>query len=170
MEKRVDDAPDRIDPERTHLNLVLLTGNRIIRFEGVSIPPHVRVNRQRDMGDYLAWECEVRDGAVLFEYCQDWDSGDWIGARNWPAALKEFAGNLPRGHGLSEARIEEIIRELFPDDAARLDVEAAEFAAAAERGWETVASSAPEEPPDEIPDDAEPSLEASVDPDTLPRD
>ena len=114
---------------RHHVNLLVCPNSGILKFEGRSIPPALKVVNESYKKDghwsHTTWDCEVAEGYLLLPYSQDFANGRYFGGRTWSAAVNELrtALNLDiHPHiGITDEMIVDAIRAYFRKDADALD-------------------------------------------------
>ena len=115
--------------DRQHVNLLVCPNRGILKFEGRSIPPALKVVNESYKKDgkwsHTTWDCEVAEGYLLLPYSQDFANGRYFGSRTWSAAVNELrtALNLDiHPHiGITDEMIVDAIRMYFRNDADTLD-------------------------------------------------
>lgn len=114
---------------RQHVNLLVCPNSGILKFEGRSIPPALKVVNESYKKDgnwsHTTWDCEVAEGYLLLPYSQDFANGRYFGGRTWSVAVNELrtALNLDiHPHiGITDEMIVDAIRAYFRKDADALD-------------------------------------------------
>ena len=114
---------------RQHVNLLVCPNRGILKFEGRSIPPALKVVNESYKKDgkwsHTTWDCEVAEGYLLLPYSQYFANGRYFGGRTWSAAVHELrtALNLDiHPHiGITDEMIVDAIRMYFRNDADTLD-------------------------------------------------
>ena len=115
--------------DRQHVNLLVCPNRGILKFEGRSIPPALKVVNESYKKDgkwsHTTWDCEVAEGYLLLPYSQYFANGRYFGSRTWSAAVNELrtALNLDiHPHiGITDEMIVDAIRAYFRNDADTLD-------------------------------------------------
>ena len=115
--------------DRQHINLLVCPNRGILKFEGRSIPPSLKVVNESYKNDgkwsHTTWDCEVAVGYLLLPYSQDFANGRYFGGRTWSAAVNELRTALNLGihpHiGITDEMIVDAIRVYFRKDADALD-------------------------------------------------
>lgn len=114
---------------RQHINLLVCPNRGILKFEGRSIPPALKVvnesYKKDGMWSHTTWDCEVAEGYLLLPYSQDFANGRYFGGRTWSVAVNELRTALNLGihpHiGITDEMIVDAIRVYFRKDADALD-------------------------------------------------
>ena len=114
---------------RQHVNLLVCPNRGILKFEGRSIPPALKVVNESYKKDgkwsHTTWDCEVAEGYLLLPYSQYFANGRYFGGRTWSVAVNELrtALNLDiHPHiGITDEMIVDAIRMYFRNDADTLD-------------------------------------------------
>ena len=115
--------------DRQHINLLVCPNRGILKFEGRSIPPALKVVNESYKKDgkwsHTTWDCEVAEGYLLLPYSQDFANGRYFGGRTWSVAVNELRTALNLGihpHiGITDEMIVDAIRMYFRKDADALD-------------------------------------------------
>ena len=115
--------------DRQHVNLLVCPNRGILKFEGRSIPPALKVVNESYKKDgkwsHTTWDCEVAEGYLLLPYSQYFANGRYFGGRTWSVAVNELrtALNLDiHPHiGITDEMIVDAIRTYFRNDADTLD-------------------------------------------------
>ena len=115
--------------DRQHINLLVCPNRGILKFEGRSIPPALKVVNESYKKDgkwsHTTWDCEVAEGYLLLPYSQDFANGRYFGGRTWSVAVNELRTALNLGihpHiGITDEMIVDAIRVYFRKDADALD-------------------------------------------------
>ena len=120
-----------------HKNLVVAPGQGIVEFRGESISPVLRVmSKEYEKGgkwSHSTWTVELREGATILEWHQDWGTGSWFKSQGLTGAVEELSAALPEGHGLNSAQVERAIRSIWPKTSSALAAEDAAFTSAGDQ-------------------------------------
>lgn len=133
--KKTVNADDKLGSRsRRHINLFVCPEG-IVNFTGQSIAPVMRVLKENytknGKWSHSTYAVEIDQTHELLPFFQDWETGNWFNSKTWSEAIAEFdrkLGGHPRKMGLSDALLEDVIRTLFPNFSADMDLEAAAFA------------------------------------------
>ena len=115
--------------DRQHINLLVCPNRGILKFEGRSIPPALKVVNESYKKDgkwsHTTWDCEVAEGYLLLPYSQDFANGRYFSGRTWSVAVNELRTALKLGKhsniGITDEMIVDAIRVYFCKDADALD-------------------------------------------------
>jgi hypothetical protein len=117
----------------SHKNIIAVSGRGLILFVGESIAPVARVIREEYKKDgkwsHTTWTVEVTEDAHIFRFSQDWQTGFWFNATDWAGAIADVRLVMGDVEGITDAMIERFIRSAFPKSSAKLDEDAAAWAA-----------------------------------------
>jgi hypothetical protein len=98
----------------------------IVKFEGESISPICRILSQTYIpnGKWSrdVWDVELKN-CQIYEWKQDFNSGRYINAQTWAAAIEEIQEKIETHEPIWAATIEKFIRQHLKKKASELDEE-----------------------------------------------